>query len=332
MRRCILTILAAILPMATTALAHHSHTRFDLELVIAFEGTVVRYEWTNPHVYLTVEDEHGDEWLIETDPTPVMNRSGWSRDSFAPGDSVAVRAHPDRRPDVTHGLLLSIEGPDGVAMASWNSTTQDTHDGPVATASSLEGVWQGARSSLKNFVMHMSAQSLTAKGDAAKAAYGQLLNPTLECITWPTPFILSSYLYLSEMAFGDDIIQFRNEFYATERIIHMDGTHPGDNERTLQGHSIGWWEGETLVVDTVDFADHRSPYGSGTGIPSGAEKHVVERYRLSDDGTHALVDIVLEDPEYLAEHVTAQFVWRYSPHFEMLQLGCDREIAMRSTQ
>jgi hypothetical protein len=112
----------------------------------------------------------------------------------------------------------------------------------------------------------------------------------------------------------------------------MDGAHPGDGERTLQGHSIGWWEGETLVVDTVDFADHRSPYGSGTGIPSGAEKHVVERYRLSDDGTHALVDIVLEDPEYLAEPVTAQFVWRYSPHFEMLQLGCDREIAMRSTQ
>ncbi|MFP6829344.1 MAG: hypothetical protein VCC36_09990 [Gammaproteobacteria bacterium] len=52
----------------------------------------------------------------------------------------------------------------------------------------------------------MSAQSLTAKGAAAKVAYGQLLNPTRECITWPTPFILSSYLYLSEMAIGDPVI------------------------------------------------------------------------------------------------------------------------------
>jgi hypothetical protein len=86
----------------------------------------------------------------------------------------------------------------------------------------------------------------------------------------------------------------------------MEGAHAGEGERTLQGHSIGWWEGETLVVDTVDFAVHRSPYGSGTGIPLGTEKHVVERYRLSDDGTHAFVDIVLEDSEYLAEPVTAK--------------------------
>jgi hypothetical protein len=177
------------------------------------------------------------------------------------------------------------------------------------------------------------AQPLTAKGEAEKAAYNQLLNPTLECISWPTPFILSSYLYLSSMELGDDIITFRNEFYGTERTIFMDGrAPPSGGERTLQGHSTGFWEGETLVVDTVNFADHRSPYGSGTGIPSGAEKHVVERYRLSDDGTQAQIDIVLEDPEYLAVPVTATFVWRYSPHFEMLTLGCDREIAMRSTK
>jgi hypothetical protein len=207
---------AVALLFATAASAHHSHTRFDLDRVVAFQGTVNRFEWKNPHVYLTVEDESGAEWTIETDPTPVMSRSGWTRESFTPGDAVVVRANPDRRSDVTHALLLSIEGPDGVAMASWNTTTQDTHDGPVAIATSLEGVWQGERSSLKNFVIHMSAQPLTAKGEAEKAAYNQLLNPTLECISWPTPFILSSYLYLSSMELGDDIITFRNEFYGTD--------------------------------------------------------------------------------------------------------------------
>ncbi len=319
--------------LSTAAVAHHSHTGFDLERVVAFQGTVVRFEWTNPHVYLTVEVENGDEWLIETDPTPIMRRSGWTRESFAPGDTVAVRANPDRRSGRHHGLLSSIVGPDGVTMASWNSTTQDTHAGPVASASSLAGVWQGERSSLKGFVVDMSAHPLTAAGEAAKAAYTPLLNPTIECVTWPTPFILSSYLYLSEMELGDETITFRNEFYATERTIYLDGrAHPEDGARTLQGHSIGWWEGDTLVVDTVDFADHRSPYGSGTGIPSGAQKHVVERYNLGDDGSHALIAIVLEDSEYLAEPVTAQFVWRYSPHLEMLRLGCDKEVAMRSAQ
>ena len=325
---CVLTVL-----VAASASAHHSHTRFDLDRVVAFQGTVVEFEWKNPHVYLTVADEAGAEWIIETDPTPVMSRSGWTSDSFSPGDAVAVRANPDRRPDVTHGLLLSIEGPDGISMASWNTTTQDTHDGPVARATTLEGVWQGERSSLKNFVVHMSAQPLTEKGEAAKSAYNDLLNPTVECISWPTPFILSSYLYLSELELGDEIVTFRNEFYGTERTIYMDGRpHPADFERTLQGHSVGHWAGDTLVVDTVGFADHRSPYGSGTGIPSGAEKHVIERYRLSEDGTQAFVDIVLEDPEYISVPVTATFAWRYSPHFEMLELGCDREIAIRSTQ
>ena len=106
------SLLSLTLFVATSALAHHSHTRFDLDRVVAFEGTVVLYEWKNPQVYLTVADEAGDEWLIETDPTPVMSRSGWTSESFAPGDVVAVRANPDRRPDVAHGLLVAIEGSD----------------------------------------------------------------------------------------------------------------------------------------------------------------------------------------------------------------------------
>jgi hypothetical protein len=282
---------------AVVSHGHHSHTRFDLNRVVAFQGTVVRFEWVNPHVYLTISDEAGTEWMIETDPTPVMSRSGWTQESFTPGDDVVVRANPDRRAAVRHGLLLSIEGPDGVPMASWNTTTQDTHVGPTASTFSLAGVWQGERSSLKNFVIHMASRSLTPKGEAAKAAYTQALNPTLECISWPTPFILSSYLYLSEMEIGDEVTKFRNEFYGTQRTIFMDGrAHPVGIERSLQGHSIGFWEDETLVVDTVGFADHRSPYGSGTGIPSGAEKHVVERYRLSDDGAQAIIEILLEDP------------------------------------
>jgi hypothetical protein len=48
---------------------------------------------------------------------------------------------------------------------------------------------------------------------------------------------------------------------------------------TQRGHSIGWWEGNTLVVDTTHFAFHRS--SSLDGVPSGAQKHVVERYTLT---------------------------------------------------
>ena len=46
------------------------------------------------------------------------------------------------------------------------------------------------------------------------------------------------------------------------------------------GHSIGTLEGNVLIVDTRNFEDHRSPYQ--TGVPSGAQKHVVERYEETD--------------------------------------------------
>ena len=112
--------LTCLVLFACSANAHHSRAPFDMDKLHVFEGTVTAYRWRNPHVYLTVADRNGAEWLIETDATPVMTRSGWSRDTFAPGDSVSVRIRPDKDPSKTHGLLVSIAGEDGRLLASMN--------------------------------------------------------------------------------------------------------------------------------------------------------------------------------------------------------------------
>ena len=131
-----------------------------------------------------------------------------------------------------------------------------------------------------------------------------------------------------EIELLDDRILFRSEFYTSERTVFMDGRgHPESAERTLQGHSIGWWEGEALIVDTVHFSDLRN--GNLFGIPSGAQKHVVERYELSEDGTRLLIDFVLEDPEYLAEPFEDGTYWDFSPGSEMSPFSCDLENAQR---
>lgn len=114
----------------------------------------------------------------------------------------------------------------------------------------------------------------------------------------------------------------------------MDGRgHPNGSERSVQGHSIGRWEGDVLVVDTTNFAEHRAPiYGRPTrpeGVPSGLSKHVVERFRLSEDGTHIVIDFSVEDPEYLAEPFTGAVRWYYAPHFEYMGFDCDPENARR---
>ena len=108
----------------------------------------------------------------------------------------------------------------------------------------------------------------------------------------------------------------------------MDGRgHLEGGERTLTGHSIGRWDGDVLVVDTRNFADHRSPYQ--IGVPSGAQKHVVERYRLTEDGTRIVVEFMLEYPEFIAEPMTHTRELIYSPHMEMSRFDCDTESTRR---
>ena len=64
------------------------------------------------------------------------------------------------------------------------------------------------------------------------------------------------------------------KLYDDVRIVRMNAQHEPDEVRRWFGDPIGWWDGDTLVVDTTNFTDHRSPYQ--IGVPSGAQKHVVE--------------------------------------------------------
>ena len=65
------------------------------------------------------------------------------------------------------------------------------------------------------------------------------------------------------------------------------------------------------------------------GVPSGGQKHVVERYRLTESGTHIDLEFVLEDPEYLAAPMSHRRQLIHSPHLEMLRVECDPEAASR---
>ena len=124
------------------------------------------------------------------------------------------------------------------------------------------------------------------------------------------------------MKLQEEIIIIRGEEGHT-RMVYMDGrAHPDPSERFTTGHSIGWWEGDTLVVDTTLLSSHRAG-NSSSGVPSGAQKHVVERFSLSDDGTRAIVDVFVEDPEFLAEPCEGRTEMVYSPHLQLYAYDCE---------
>jgi len=308
------------------ALTHHSDVGYDQARVIGFEGAVTRYLWRNPHVTVYVEtlNAAGElvEWGVETGSTPIMTRSGWSRDLFAPGDVISVRGHPDRQHGA-HAMMISIEKIDGSVWIQDESDTQAT-----ASTRTLDGVWKGISSTLGPYSQALNTAPLTSAGEAARAAYDfQTDSPIRNCIPPPTPgTVIGSSVYLNGVEVLDDRVIIRSEFFDAERIVYLDGRgHPENGERTNQGHSIGQWEGDTLVVDTVLFADHRS--ANGTGVPSGPNKHLIERLSLSEDGTRMIVEVELQDPDYLAEPFAATKELLYAPHLQLYRYDCDPELS-----
>jgi hypothetical protein len=80
------------------------------------------------------------------------------------------------------------------------------------------------------------------------------------------------------------------------RQIYLDGRpHPKPLEPTWYGHSIGKWDGETLVVDTIGF--NGLTWLDMAGHGSSDQLHVIERYSRPDSG-HLRNDITIEDPVY----------------------------------
>ncbi|HEY5623582.1 MAG TPA: DUF6152 family protein [Gammaproteobacteria bacterium] len=318
----------AVAAWAQPAASHHSPRIFDTGSVIAFEGNVSRVHWANPHTYVYVEtrDETGKtvEWQLETDAIPLLLRSGWEKDTLRPGDHIAVRANPDRNPSRNHALIESLRMEDGTILTSVPAGTE-----PVSSASSLAGQGQQVVPWSEHFGK-LAEVALTDKGSTARASYDMLTeDPVLNCVGYPPPAAQILLYYVNEITIGDDRVVIRNEFFDSERIVHLDGrSHPVDAPRTNEGHSVGWWEDDVLVVDTTHFADYRSTF-PGTGLPSGEHKHLVERYALSEDGSRIVIDFVLEDPEYLAAPFSSTIEWLHAPQLEMASFGCELNEARR---
>ena len=87
------------------------------------------------------------------------------------------------------------------------------------------------------------------------------------------------------------------------RQIFMDGRkHPDDPDPTWYGHSVGHWEGKTLVVDTVGFNDKF--WFDYKGHPHTEKLHTIERFTRTDLG-HMTIDTTIDDPGAYAKPFTA---------------------------
>lgn len=105
------------------------------------------------------------------------------------------------------------------------------------------------------------------------------------------------------------------------RQIFMDGRpHPKDFDPTWYGHSVGHWEGETLVVDTVGFNDRF--WFDYLGHPHTEKLHTVERYTRTDRG-NIRMEVTIDDPGAYAKPFTTVGRARLMPGDELMEYICN---------
>jgi hypothetical protein len=316
---------------STTTHSHHSAANFDTRTEIVVEGVITKYDWRNPHVYMALEVEKPDGTLVaqevEAGASSVLLPLGLTQDSVQIGERVAIRANPSRAGEGRIVLGRELTKSDGTVLPL-NIGSRSARAPSTAEASSIAGTWFSPLTSFRAFSASQREWQLTAQAVAARENYdGTTQSAHAQCIPVTTPMVMV-YPVVITVEVNTEIVVLNIDWMTTRRVVYLDGRgHPENGERTLNGHSIGRWEGDTLVVDTTLFADHRE--GLAFGIPSGAGKHVIERFSLSDDRRHLDYAATFEDPEHLAAPASFAAPWEYRPELAPTGLACDLDVAQR---
>ena len=109
------------------------------------------------------------------------------------------------------------------------------------------------------------------------------------------------------------------------RTIYMNKPQATDYDLTWNGHSVGHWEGETLVIDTVGLNDRVMVTGRGLGVPRTPTTHVVEHMHLEDAGKTLIDEITVTDPATLTKP------WIMTAHYNRMPEGTERFEAVCET-
>ena len=135
------------------------------------------------------------------------------------------------------------------------------------------------------------------------------------------PRIMRLGQYPYEFLFTPGRVTINQEAWMQTRTIWTDGrAHREDPDPTFMGDSIGRWEGDTLVVDTIGISDELD---LDTGMPHSAQFHLTERIYLSPDDPDVLINQMrMEDPQALEEPFEVTVRYRRDRNGTLIEFQC----------
>jgi hypothetical protein len=231
-------------------------------------------------------------------------------------------------------LQAGLVGLGMLAVATTASAQSDVIEGPLirpAVSSSdprdLSGVWFIR---LYNRQINSTLGRLPPFTEKGKAEWDKRVKAEKEgspiadasAYCWPhgVPRVMNSP-YPIQIIQTDGETTILHEVAHNVRHIYMDQAHPQSITPTFMGDSVGHWEGDTLVIDTIGLND--LTWIDEVGVIHGKQLHVIEHIRKIEDG-HALQNIIrIEDPEFFKEPWYARITYAWRPDLWLSEYVCE---------
>jgi hypothetical protein len=273
----------------------------------------------------------------ETRGATVLRRSGWSPEMFVKGTTIKVSGRAHREDPtactvdtMTLGNTPTLERYQQLSDAKSGNRAKRTFSRLANGKPNLAGEWAQEQQVLATpppgrgrtgLVPISQAEAiragklpmpagvpgwfpppvkLTAAGEAAAEVLRKRPtseNPRLSC--QPTS-ILFDWVFdgaIGRITQSANVIRMEYGVGLTRNVQMNMTAHPANIKPSRAGHSIGRWDGDTLVVDTVGFL----PGSISGNLPHSDKLHVVERFTLNPTTLELTRGIVAEDPVYFAD-------------------------------
>ena len=190
----------------------------------------------------------------------------------------------------------------------------------------LSGVWVGGGpvEDIKQGLM--PGQEIALLPDAEKLMKGRMAadDPEARCLPTGIPRVAPyPWRVVQTPSYGEAthlFFLFEGNIHSYRQIF-MDGRgHPADLEPSWYGHSIGHWEGDTLVIETVGFNDRF--WFDFVGHPHTTQLKTIERYTRTDAATLENV-VTIIDPGAYAKPFTVKFTATLRPGWDLMEYICN---------
>lgn len=220
--------------------------------------------------------------------------------------AVAPAAAQDETEDASPDATTSVQGRTWAELAELPDFTT--------------GIWEGTFGGGGPPAPPQFTEEYAAKR-AAYQAQGLEDTPAANCVPPGMPGIMTQP-YPMEFMYGPGQVAIQLEAYEQIRHIYTDGRdHPESPDPTFNGHSIGHWEGDTLVADTVGFVPF-TPLANIWEVGHSDQMHVTERMRLLDPDTLEITTTV-EDPLALVEPIVSTRTFARHPDWTIAEYVCE---------